>query len=122
MDCMYPESLPTLPTRRALYTGRRVYPFSNGNFRLKGDFVGAPGWGPIPEEQDTIAELLNENGYRTGLIADVVLGKLDVRDVALPTDEDTDTFDDFAEGLDEDAVDTEDLDAGEDADADNGYQ
>ena len=55
MDRMYPEALPTLPTRRALYTGKRVYPFVNGNFHLKGDFVGAPGWGPIPEDQDTVA-------------------------------------------------------------------
>lgn len=67
----FPESLPTLPARRALYTGRRVYPFHNGDFHLKGDFVGAPGWGPIPEEQSTLAEILGENGYRTGLIADV---------------------------------------------------
>jgi len=71
MDRAYPESLPTLPTRRALYTGRRVYPFDRGDFNLKGDFRGAPGWGPIPEEQDTLAELLQEAGYRTGLIADV---------------------------------------------------
>jgi len=71
MTRAYPESLPTLPTRRALYTGRRVYPFDKGDFRLKGDFVGAPGWGPIPEDQDTLAEILRENGYRTGLIADV---------------------------------------------------
>ncbi len=70
-DRMYPESLPTLPTRRALYTGRRVYPFHHGDFRLKGDFLGAPGWGPIPEEHDTLAELLRSAGYRTGLIADV---------------------------------------------------
>ena len=67
----YPESLPTLPARRAIYTGRRGYPFVGGDFRLKGDFVGAPGWGPIPEEQPTVAELLREAGYRTGLIADV---------------------------------------------------
>ena len=26
MDPAYPESLPTLPTRRAIYTGRRIYP------------------------------------------------------------------------------------------------
>jgi len=71
MDRCFPESLPTLPTRRALYTGRRVYPFHNGDFRLKGDFVGAAGWGPIPEDQATLAEMLNQNGYRTGLIADV---------------------------------------------------
>ncbi len=67
----YPESLPTLPARRAIYTGRRVYPFHNADFRLKGDFVGAPGWGPIPEEQSTLAEILSAAGYRTALIADV---------------------------------------------------
>ena len=67
----YPESLPTLPARRAIYTGQRVYPFHNGDFRLKGDFVGAPGWGPIPEEQHTLAEMLGAAGYRTGLVADV---------------------------------------------------
>jgi arylsulfatase A-like enzyme len=71
MTRAYPESLPTLPTRRALYTGQRVYPFRNGDFRLKGDFVGAPGWGPIPEDQPTLAEMLKEAGYRTGLVADV---------------------------------------------------
>jgi arylsulfatase A-like enzyme len=71
MKRAFPESLPTLPTRRAIYTGRRVYPFHGGDFRLKGDFVGAPGWGPIPEEQPTLAEMLREAGYRTGLIADV---------------------------------------------------
>lgn len=67
----FPESLPTLPARRAIYTGQRVYPFYNGDFRLKGDFVGAAGWGPISEDQHTLAEILQEAGYRTGLIADV---------------------------------------------------
>lgn len=69
----YPESLPTLCARRALYTGRRTYPFHNGDFRhIKGDFVGiAPGWGPIPEEQDTLAELFEANGFRTGLVSDL---------------------------------------------------
>ena len=71
MTRAFPESLPTLPARRAIYTGRRVYPFYDGDYRLKGDFVGAPGWGPIPEEQLTLAEILREAGYRTGLIADV---------------------------------------------------
>ncbi len=68
---MFPESLPTLPARRALYTGRRVYPFFDGDFRLKGDFVGAAGWGPIPENQPTVSELLQEKGYRTALVSDV---------------------------------------------------
>lgn len=71
MKRAYPESLPTLPARRALYTGRQVYPFHNADFHLKGDFVGAPGWGPIPEDQPTLAEMLAQEGYRTGLISDV---------------------------------------------------
>ena len=71
MTNAFPESLPTLPARRALYTGQKVYPFINSDFHFKGDFVGAPGWGPIPEDQDTLAEILQENGYRTGLISSV---------------------------------------------------
>lgn len=69
---VFPESLPTLPARRAIYTGQRVYPFVEGIFRYKGDIVGFPGWGPIPEDVDTLAELLRDRGgYRTALIADV---------------------------------------------------
>jgi len=65
----YPESLPTLPVRRALHTGLRTYPF-RGHRDYKGDFSGAPGWGPIPEEQTTVAELLSARGYRTAFITD----------------------------------------------------
>jgi len=71
MTRAFPESLPTIPARRALYTGERVYPFVNGDFHLKGEFSAAPGWGPIPEDQDTISELLQKNGYRTCLISSV---------------------------------------------------
>ena len=67
----FPESLPTLPARRAIYTGNRVYPFDKGDFYLKGDFVGSPGWGPIPEDEHTLAEILTEAGYRTCLISDI---------------------------------------------------
>lgn len=65
----YPESLPTLPVRRALHTGKRTYPF-HGHRDYKGDFSGAPGWGPIPEEQDTLAEILSQHGYRSAFITD----------------------------------------------------
>jgi len=71
MQRAYPESLPTLPARRAIYTGQRVYPYRGEDIRLKGDFTGAPGWGPIREDQATLAEILGEAGYRTGLVADV---------------------------------------------------
>jgi len=65
----YPESLPTLPVRRALQTGRRVYPF-HGHTNYKGDFQGSPGWGPVEENLDTTAELLRAQGYRTAFITD----------------------------------------------------
>jgi arylsulfatase A-like enzyme len=71
MTRAFPESLPTLPARRAIYTGNRVYPFDKGDFYLKGDFVGSPGWGPIPEDEHTLAEILTEAGYRTCLISDI---------------------------------------------------
>ncbi len=71
MTRAFPESLPTLPMRRALYTGRRVYPFADADFSLRGDFKGAPGWGPIPEDQATLAEMFQAAGFRTALIADV---------------------------------------------------
>ncbi|HUV94302.1 MAG TPA: sulfatase [Anaerolineae bacterium] len=65
----YPESLPTLPMRRALHTGLRTFPY-RGHHDYKGDFSGAPGWGPIPEEQDTLAEIVSAVGYRTAFITD----------------------------------------------------
>jgi arylsulfatase A-like enzyme len=65
----YPESLPTLPMRRALYTGLRTFPYRNHR-DYKGSLGGAPGWGPIPEEQHTLSEALRAAGYRTALFTD----------------------------------------------------
>jgi arylsulfatase A-like enzyme len=65
----HPESLPTIPVRRALHTGQRSFPFRNYVPR-KGDPVQLPGWMPIPEEQVTIAEAFLEAGYRTALVTD----------------------------------------------------
>jgi len=65
----YPESLPTLQVRRVLQTGCRIFPF-RGHKDYKGDFVGASGWGPVSEERDTIAEILQHNSYRTAFITD----------------------------------------------------
>ncbi len=68
---MHPESLPTLPSRSSIYTGCRVFPFNDHNPQ-KGDFIAlSPGWGPIPEDRDTLAEILQMYRYRTALISDV---------------------------------------------------
>ncbi|MGQ9628932.1 MAG: sulfatase [bacterium] len=65
----FPESLPTLPVRRAIHTGMRTFPFRNYNPK-KGDVVRLPGWEPIPEEQVTLSEVLHDAGYRTAFITD----------------------------------------------------
>ncbi|UCG94421.1 MAG: sulfatase-like hydrolase/transferase, partial [Candidatus Aerophobus sp.] len=67
--CAYPESLPTLQVRRALHTGKYVFPFRDHVAR-KGDWVKQPGWGPIPEQDTTLAEILKATGYRTGFVTD----------------------------------------------------
>lgn len=64
-----PESLPTIPVRRALHTGIRTFPFRD-NERHRGDTVGLLGWQRIPERQTTLAEILNESGYTTALVSD----------------------------------------------------
>lgn len=65
----YPESLPTIPFRRSLHTGRRNFPFKD--HRGDRSFPDVwPGWNPIPQDQEPLSEILRENGYRCGLISD----------------------------------------------------
>jgi len=64
----FPEALPTLPVRRALYTGMRTFPNRNYVPR-KGDNVKIPGWEPIPENQVTLSEILRREGYLTAMFS-----------------------------------------------------
>ena len=76
---MYPESLPTLPARKAIYTGKRVFPFTDdklGETKAgRGDFIGnalgAPGWSSISDSHDTLAERFNRKKYISALFSDV---------------------------------------------------
>ncbi len=65
----FPESLPTIPMRRALHTGLRTWPFRDW-IPQKGDIVRAYGWQRIPEDQVTLAEILEREGYHTAFITD----------------------------------------------------
>jgi arylsulfatase A-like enzyme len=67
----FPESLPTLPVRRALYTGLRTFP-NRRYVPRKGDNVLIPGWEPLPENQRTISEIVNREGYLTALYSSVL--------------------------------------------------
>jgi len=67
----YPESLPTIPVRRALHTGRRAYPFRD--YRpVKWDIVYLPGWQAMDNAEDTLAENLADAGYQTGFVTDTL--------------------------------------------------
>lgn len=76
---MYPESLPTLPARKSIYTGMRVFPYTDdkmgktksGRGDFIGDALGAPGWGSISESQDTLAEKFKRKKYVSALFSDV---------------------------------------------------
>ncbi len=66
----YPESLPTLPARRAIHTGLRTWPFRNWEPPEGEDFMPA-GWQHIPEDQTTLSEVLQlQEGFNTVLLSD----------------------------------------------------
>ncbi len=67
----FPESLPTIPVRRAIHTGRRVYPFRD--YRpVPWDIVYCSGWQPMDPAEDCLAENLAYGGYHTGFVADTL--------------------------------------------------
>ena len=64
------EAEPTIPVRRALWTGLRSFPW-RFSFDTKGLWPNPRGWHKIPPEQATLSELLLDAQYRTCLIGDV---------------------------------------------------
>jgi arylsulfatase A-like enzyme len=65
----YPNGLPTVLVRRALYTGRQVFPAYMVRMREGG--TGWRGWHPLYREDATLAESMYNGGYKTQLISDV---------------------------------------------------
>ncbi|AHY47614.1 Arylsulfatase A-related enzyme [Rubrobacter radiotolerans] len=65
----FPESIPTIPARRSIYTGTRTWPFRNW-IPQKGETFFPAGWQRIPEEQVSVTELLSDEGFQTALITD----------------------------------------------------
>ncbi len=67
-ESAYPEGLPTIPIRRQIYTGRRIFPT---HFYFQQDSVKIPGWHELFLEDVTLSETLQAAGYSTALIADL---------------------------------------------------
>ena len=64
----YPEAMPTVPARRSIMTGRRVFPFTG--WRPWGGMVQEPGWEPIADPALTFTSILRRAGYWTGCVSD----------------------------------------------------
>ena len=65
----YPESVPTIPARRAIHTGLRSFPFRDWDPPVQ-EFIRLYGWQPIPKDQTTLAQILQSEGYGTLLVTD----------------------------------------------------
>jgi arylsulfatase A-like enzyme len=65
----YPEALPTIPMRRSVMTGRRIFP--SDLILQRDDGVRIRGWHQLFTEDVTLAETLRPAGYSTGLVSDV---------------------------------------------------
>jgi arylsulfatase A-like enzyme len=64
----YPEAMATVPARRSILTGRRVWPFRGWH-----DWRGlrpTPGWEPIREPASTFTSVLRRAGYWTAYVTD----------------------------------------------------
>ena len=63
------EGFATIPMRRAYFTGEPSFPWRYA-FDTKGMWPTGRGWHKIPPRQQTLAEMLLDAGYATGLVAD----------------------------------------------------
>ena len=64
----YPEAMATVPARRSILTGRRVWPF-RGWHEWPG-LMSTPGWQPIADPASTFTSALRRAGYWTGYVTD----------------------------------------------------
>lgn len=65
----YGDGQPTIPIRRAYFTGERSFPW-RFDYDTEGLWPTGRGWHKIPPGQRTLAEVLLDEGYQTGLISD----------------------------------------------------
>jgi arylsulfatase A-like enzyme len=64
----YPEAMPTVPARRSIMTGRRVWPFRG--WREYPGLLDSPGWAPIDDPDETFMSALGRAGYWTAYVTD----------------------------------------------------
>jgi arylsulfatase A-like enzyme len=65
---VFPEAMPTVPARRSMLTGRRVYPFRD--WEPWQGLAKRAGWSPIMPGTPTLPTILRERGYWTAYVSD----------------------------------------------------
>jgi arylsulfatase A-like enzyme len=64
----FPEAMPTIPARRSVMSGRRIFPYRGWHpYR---DLPPQPGWEPVGSDGKMWAEVLRERGWTTGYVTD----------------------------------------------------
>ena len=64
----FPEAMATVPARRSILTGRRVWPFRH--WHRYPSLRNTPGWQPIDDPDTTFTSALRRAGYWTGYVTD----------------------------------------------------
>lgn len=64
----FPEAMVTVPARRSIFTGRRIFPYRD--FRPIADLGISPGWEPIRNLDQTLMKALKDAGYYTVQVTD----------------------------------------------------
>jgi arylsulfatase A-like enzyme len=64
----FPEALVTVPARRSIYTGQRIFPYRD--FKPIYDLGVSPGWTGIDNLDQTLMKALGDAGYRTIQVTD----------------------------------------------------
>ena len=64
----FPEAMPTIPARRSIMSGRRIFPY-RGWHPYKG-LPPQPGWEPVGSDGKMWAEVLRAEGWTTGYVTD----------------------------------------------------
>jgi arylsulfatase A-like enzyme len=65
---VFPEAMPTVPARRSILTGRRIYPFRG--WQPWHGLAKRAGWAPIMPGTPTLPTILRERGYWTAYVSD----------------------------------------------------
>jgi len=66
----HPEAMATVPARRSIMTGRRVFPFRRWEPQPEQGLRDTPGWAPIAAPGETFTAALRRAGWWTGYVTD----------------------------------------------------